>query len=257
MPTTSAGVSASTATTNIALTTGSFTPASSDLLIAIAVTTGQAGGGVFTDSVGLGWTQVTSALFNTSADTLVIAVANRLVEATVAQTVTFTPAGGPADTGVAISVLRVAGMQLAGITAIRQSAAQANGAAAGTPGPVFTNPCMVGHTIIGAVGNRTNPATMTAPASWTEIHDIGYATAVAGLESAAIDGTFAGPTVTWGGASASAFGAVAIELEIPGGTSGGGGSPVDASTFEARAAQRAAAVFAKSLRNNRRHPLGR
>lgn len=253
MPTTTAGVSASTATTNAALATGSFTPASADLLVAIAVTTGQGSGGTFTDSLGLGWTTIATVLFNTSADSLVIAVANRFVQAA-AMTVTFTPAGSPADSGVAISVLRVAGMQLAGISAVRQFATSANGSAAGTPAPVFTNPTMVGHTVIGAVGNRTNPATMTPPASWTEIHDIGYATAVAGLESAAIDGTFAGPTVTWGSASATAFGAVAIELEIPGGTTGGGsGYSADASSIPVPSVP----AFVKSLRNNRRHPLGR
>lgn len=252
MPTTTAGVSASTATTNVALTTGSFTPASADLLVAVAVTTGQAGGGTVTDSLGLGWTTIATVLFNTSADSLVIAVANRFVQTT-PMTVTFTPAGGPADTGVAISVLRVAGMQLAGVSAVRQFATQANGAAAGTPAPVFTNPTMVGHTVIGAVGNRTNPATMTQPASWAEIHDIGYATAVAGLESAAIDGTFAGPTVTWGSASATAFGAVVIELEIPGGTAGGGsGYSSDASSVRVPPVP----MYLKSLRNNRRH-LGR
>src|ERR1043166_8051456 len=109
-----AGVSAANTGNNAALTTGSFTPAAGDLLVAIAIVTGQASGGTFTDSQSLGWSKTHQVLKASSADTLVIAV-SKAFAANSAMTVTFTPAGSPTATGVAISVIRVSGMTRKGM----------------------------------------------------------------------------------------------------------------------------------------------
>lgn len=211
MATCTAGVTANSTTNNAALTTGSFTPAASDLLVAFAVVTGQASGGVFTDSQTLGWEEVAFPLKASSADTLVVAVANTAAAAS-SMTVTFTPAGSPTSTGVAISVVRVSGMTRLGWNAVRQVQFQQNQSSA-TPAPVFPQAALTGNPCLGAVANATNPAGMTAPSGWSELHDTGYATPTTGLETVAIDSGFTGTTVTWGSSSASAFCSAIIELD--------------------------------------------
>ncbi len=206
------GVSATTSVDNSALTTGSFTPALGDLLIAFGGVGGQSGGGTFTDSQGLTWTQVTSALRSASAATLVCSVANAFA-ANAAMTVTFTPAGAPTDTGICIAVLRVSGMSKFGAAAIVQSAKEENQAAAGTPAPTFAGSAVTSNPTIGAVHNVSNPATMTEPTGWTERYDIGDTIPNNGLEVVSRDSGFTGTTVTWGSASATGYSDIIVELD--------------------------------------------
>jgi hypothetical protein len=207
------GVSATSTTDNTALTSASFTPNADDLLIAVGMVKGHfnQSGHVFTDSQALGFTQITFARFNGSTDSITIAVANAFA-ANSGMTVTLTPSSTTC-TGLALSVLRVTGMAYAGLTAIRQSSFQSNQAAAGTPAPAFGVISLNDNPTIGAVGNGTNPAGMTPPASWSERHDIGFATPDGGLETCNLNKAFSGTTVTWGSASASAFAALIIELD--------------------------------------------
>jgi hypothetical protein len=131
-----------------AITTSSFTPATGDLLIAIGGVTGQASGGTFSDSQGLGWTQVGTALKNSSADTLVIAVANTLA-ANSSMTVTFTPAGSPTSTSCAVRVLLASGITRTGLSAILQSGFASNASSGTIPSAALpaaattSNPCFV------------------------------------------------------------------------------------------------------------------
>jgi hypothetical protein len=212
-----AGANVSDTTNNAPVGTGlgALSLADGDLLIAIATVSGQASGGTFssdTQSLG-GWTVIATALKNTSFDSIVVAVANALAVADTFLTVTFTPAGGPTSTGVNLSVLRVSGMTRTGSAAIRQSAKQDNQTGTFTPAPTFSVAALTGNPTIGAVGNGTNPATLTAPASWTEVNDIGYAAPTNGLEVVSRDSGFTGTTVTWGSSSASAWGSIIIELD--------------------------------------------
>lgn len=211
MATVTAGVSAADTTNNAALTTGSFTPAADDLLIAFGAVTGQVGGGTFTDSQGLGWTPVTLAIKNGSIDSLRCAVADNFA-ANIAMTVTFTPDGSPTSTGVAISVLRVAGMSRKGSAAIRQSAKQDN-QAAGTPAPSFAVAALTGNPTVGAVQSASNPTVLTPPTDWTEAHDTGHDSPTHGLESVFRNSGFTGQTITWGTGSASAFDSTIVELD--------------------------------------------
>jgi hypothetical protein len=78
------------------------------------------------------------------------------------------------------------------------------------------------NSILGAVFNAANPATMTPPATgtWTEHDDVGYNTPATGMETVTLDSGFTSTTVTWGSSCASAFAAFAVEfdastLEIP------------------------------------------
>lgn len=190
---------------------GSFTPVAGDLLVVFVAATGSITVATMISSIsGVTFTRITSVLKNTSADTITIFVSNAFVPAS-AQTVT---AGnlGAGCTGAVILIYRVAGMTRTGPDAIRQFSSQANGAAAGTPAPVFNVAALTGNPCVGCVGNSTNPATMTPTASWTEGSDLGYATPTAGAENQGIASGFTGTTVTWGSTSASAFGALIAEL---------------------------------------------
>lgn len=169
-----------------------------------------------TGAANLGFTLVTSALKNTSADIVAVFIANSLCASAAASTVTWATGAGNA-TGACVSVIAVSSMSRAGSAAVKQSAVQANRAAATTPAPVFGASCLTGNPTVGIVGNSTNPAGMTPPTGWTEsgspVADIGYNTPASGSEVVSRDSGFTGTTVTWGSASASANGVVVVELD--------------------------------------------
>jgi hypothetical protein len=211
---------ATASTTNASTyASGSFTPAANDLLVASVVVSGQAArGGSMTDSQSLGWDLITTALKNTSADTVYVFV-SRALAANSSMTVTFATNNGAAS-GAIVDVDSVSGMSRVGAVAVRQSAIQENQAASGTPAPVFGSAALTGNPTLGAVGNSTNAATLTPPGgtqcnggSYTENADVGYATPTTGGEFVSCDSGFTGTTVTWGSTSASAFGDIIIELD--------------------------------------------
>jgi hypothetical protein len=192
---------------------GSFTPILSDLLIVIIAaseTVTDPASSALTSSVGMTFTQIARATYRTSLDSLYMFVSNTLVSNAAAQTVSFAPAD-PAS-GTNICVVAVAGMKRSGLNAIRQFATQIN-QVAGTPAPAFSRAALTENAVIGAIGNNTNPATMTVPAGgWTENGDIGYITPTTGCEHVSRNSGFTGTTVTWGSASASTFASIIVEL---------------------------------------------
>jgi len=191
---------------------GAFTPALNDLLIVFIVasaTVTDPASSALTNSAGLTFTQFLRAQCAASVDSIYGFVANQLATA-VSQTVTFNPAD--AANGTNIFVASVTGMSRTGLSAIRQSALQSN-QAAGTPAPVFPAVALTANPTLGVIGNATNPATMTTPSGWAEAADIGYATPTTGGEYVTRDSGFTGTTITWGSASASAFGAIIVELD--------------------------------------------
>jgi hypothetical protein len=191
-------------------TTTAFTPAAGDLLVVFAVATATTAAGGCTGSAGLTFTQITHAHKAAGADTLYAYVADQLTTA-VSQTVTVTTTGDAAS-GCAITVVRVSGSNLAGIAAIRQSAVQDNRTAGGTPAPVFPALPLTTSACLGFVANGTSPATMSPPAGWTEGADIGFSNPTAGAEVCWAASGVIGTTVTWATASATAFGAIIVEL---------------------------------------------
>lgn len=203
-------VSTASTTNASSYASGSFTPAAGDLLVAFVTATGTVAAGSMTDSQNLGWSKVTTALKASSADTLYCFVANKFAAAS-SMTVTF-DCTGDAATGAVIQVVRVASMLRKGPLAIRQSAVSSN-QTSGTPGPSFAASALTGNVTLGLVGNATNPATMTTPTNWTEQNDTGYGTPTTGAEYVTRDSGFTGTTITWGSSSASAFGAIIVELD--------------------------------------------
>jgi len=193
---------------------GAFTPAANDLLIAFVVASGTVATGTMTSSVGgQTFTKITSFAYSASANTVYAFVSDQLVSAT-SQTVTFDCTGDNA-TGAVIFVARISGMSRTGLSAIKQSAGQANQSASTTPAPAFGASALTGNPTLGVIGNATSPAGMTPPTGWTEnaSGDTGYSTPTTGGEYVYRDSGFTGTTITWGGTSASVFASLIVELD--------------------------------------------
>lgn len=208
------GAKAGDATDNVAVTTGSFTPANGDLLIAFGQATGQAGGGTFSDSAGLGWTQVAIALRSSSLDSHVCAVANALSNGS-ALTVTFTPAGGPASTGASVFVMRLSGMAKTGLAAVRQFAIQENQSSIDPSVTLPTTPSPV-NPLIGSVDFATggSPVAPAGPPAWTDRGTQNISPPSNQLHVDSLDNGWTSAIVGWGdsGLTPVNFSAIAIEL---------------------------------------------
>lgn len=215
------------------------TAAAGDLLVAVVVLSGTTAAPTVSDSQGGSYVEVTGggALKLSSVDAMRVFVATALLPATASTTLTMTSPGG--DTGGGLTCYRVTGMSRSGLLAVRQAAKQQNHAA-GTPGPAFGVAALTGNSILGAVFNDTNPATMTAPTTpaMTEKHDLGYATPANGLEVVTLDSGFTGTTITWGSASATEFGSIIVELDA----SAAPAAPPIAATLVQQAVNRAAVI---------------
>jgi len=213
MAVTTHGVTGNVTTNAATYATGNVGQAVNDLLVTFALVTGTADAGDMTDSQGGSWTQITTAVKAASADKLWCFIRNARCPNADPLTVTMDVTGDN-GTGCIIFVVRVSGMSRVGANAARQSAVQSNQAGATTPAPVFGAAVLTGNPTLGFVGNATNPAGMTPPASWTElVIDVGYATPTSGGEYVTRDSGFTGTTITWGSTSASAFGDIIVELD--------------------------------------------
>lgn len=209
-------------------TTVTATPVLDDLIIVIAGTSGLAGGTISvtdnnTDGFGTtpGYTQidVDRTGFSTTG-VLTMWVRNKLIKSATSTIFTATQTG---SSGGGLQVCRVSGMSIVGLGAVRGSGGQSAGTAATTPAPVLlrrvgtvfsgTQAALTGNLCIGAVCNGTVAPIETAPASWTESIDLSYATPTTGIETAFRNSGETGSTITWGGASATAFASMVIELD--------------------------------------------
>lgn len=190
----------------------SGTPAVGDLIVLVTGHTGYTAATAPTDNNAGGggtYTNVVSALKATSADRADIWVRSALMTSATSTTFTHNAAG---STGGGILVFKVTGMDRAGTAAIKSSGSQAN-QASGTPAPVLSATPLTGNPVISAVFNATNPAGTTIPSSFTDRSNTGYATPTAGIRGVSRDSGQTNATITWGGASASAFASVAVELD--------------------------------------------
>jgi hypothetical protein len=195
--------------------TGAFTPAASDLLIALAWLRGTTATGSYASSdAGKTYSEVTFAIPGGS-QRLFAYGADQLADAD-SQTGTM-DVTGDAATGCAQGILRVSGMTKVGAAAIRQFKVGSD-AAGITPELVFDAACLTGNPIIFAVGVQEN-VTVAEPSGWTKRIDIGFATPDSRLIVSTLDSGFTGTTVTAGGTTGTAWYAVAIELDASGAAS--------------------------------------
>lgn len=211
MATCTHAIETDTTLTQTSYVSGAFTPAAADLLLVFVTSNATVAVGTMTDSQGIGFTKVTSAVYEASINTIYLFVANGPAAAS-SMTVTFDCTGDAAG-GNIIQVVRVSGMLKFGLDAILQTAKQENQAAAGTPAPAFAASAKTGNPTLGVVGLSDNPAAMTPPTSWTEQSDAGYNTPVTGAEYVTRNSGFTGTTITWGSATSAVFGDIIVELD--------------------------------------------
>ena len=161
------------------------------------------------------YTQITSALKNSSADLMEVYIRTALIGS--ASSTVFTEAPGT-TTGGGLAVYSVKGMTKTGATASKQSGVQANHAASATPAPAFGGAATTTNVIIGAVFNATNPGGISPRSSPVYYQDssLGYATPTAGLSLMSLNGGETGTTITWGSSSASQFSSIVVELDASG-----------------------------------------
>lgn len=204
----------STFNTTTGTHTVTATPAVGDVIVIVAADSGYTGVGTPTDDNSSGvYTLVNSALKNTSADILAVFVRTVVVPAAVS---TIFSHAAASSTGGGLAVYAINnGITKSGTTAILQSAVQAN-QSAGTPAPVFAAVPTSGNAIITAVFNGTNLGGVAARSSpvYTRDADLGYNTPPNGLDVAHIDTGETSATITWGGASASVYSSIAIEIDM-------------------------------------------
>lgn len=199
---------------------GAFSPASGDLLVvfvtkeASALSSPMASADLTSSVAPTGFTLIRNEGHRTSTCHVGVFVADALTVNTTSRAVTIASGADP-GAGSNIAVYTVSGMSNVGAAAVRQSGGQTNQAAA-TPAPAFGVAALTTNPVLGCIYNGTNPAGLTPPGSWTESAraDTGYTTGqVSGIETCYRDSGETGTTITWGGASATLFASVIVELD--------------------------------------------
>jgi hypothetical protein len=192
---------------------GAITPAVGDFLLVVCQAVGNANTTptCADGNTGGTYTRIGTALSNASANTLSYFVRDALVPNTTSTTVTVTIG---AHTACEVTVYAFSGCPTGGISAIVQSASQANQAGGTTPAPTFSSLPSLQNIIFSAVGNITNPAGVTGSAgsdpTWTLDQNAGQTGC--GLCSQHANSQLPRKVVTWGSTSATAFASVAIEI---------------------------------------------
>lgn len=212
MATATLGVGTASTSNSANYTSGSFTPAAGDLLVVFVVATATAADGSMTNSgTDLGWSIARTETKAASADKLWMFVADTLVPASAATTVTFSCTGDNA-TGAVVTVVRVAGMQRSGLSAILQVDGLSDQASA-VPSLSFASSVLTENPTLGFIAEATNPAGLTPPTGWTELSDTGFNTPTTGSEVVSRDSGFTGTTITWGNTTGSVWGGIIAELD--------------------------------------------
>lgn len=214
--------------TNAGSHTVTLTPLVGELLVVMGGNSGLTSDPACTDDNSAGkYTLITGALSAASVDKQFAFVRNSLIAASASTIITMT---GAASSGGGMVVIRIREMQRTGASAVRQSAIQQNQGAA-TPGPVFGLAPLAANMVLGSIFNASNPAALTAPASFTEAQDTGYNVPATGIEVVSRNSGQTSATITWGGASATAFSSIVIELDVTQGDDVSGSSLISHNPF--------------------------
>jgi hypothetical protein len=198
---------ATTSTTDgTTYTSASFTPTIEDHLIVFVYASDTTATGTCTSSQGTTFSLVRR---DGATHSLYVFIANEL-ELGLSQTITF-DCTGDAATGAIIAAGSIQGGFYTGLQSIRQSQS-ATFASGATPSVTLDAGPNDGNIGFFAVGNATNPATMSAPFRWSEQADVGYGTPTTGFEYARIYG-FSSKTVSSNSTSGSAGRATLVEYQ--------------------------------------------
>jgi hypothetical protein len=202
------------------------TPAVGDLIVVIAASSGLAGG---TTSVsdnqadGQGtYTQISSDFTGFSTTGVLTAwVRNALISAASSTIFTASQAG---SSGGGLGVVRISGMSIVGLGAVRGAGGQSSGGAGTTPAPVLlrrvgdvfsgTQAALTTNAIVAAVCNGSNSTTTVAQrVGYTEDFDNGYNSPATGMEICHLASGENASTLTFNGTTATQFASIAVELD--------------------------------------------
>jgi hypothetical protein len=213
MATVTQGVSTGSTSGAATYTTASFTPAADDLLIGVfGISEESSTDWVPSDSQSGTWTHTGIRTVKNADDFLEVWVRDSVVAAS-AMTVTWSHASGNASGG-ALHVSRVAGLTRTGLSAILQTASQAEQAAGTTPAPTFGASVLTANATITGVHTSVNGGLNTFPASWTGLTNANYGTPANTVRQCQRASGFTGTTITWGSTVATGiWSSWAIELD--------------------------------------------
>jgi hypothetical protein len=180
------------------------------LIVVVTMHTGNTSSATPTDDFGGTYTTITTALKNSSADTMMVHVRTALTTSDALHTITHAPG---TTTGGGLMVFIVGGTSLTGSSAIRQSAKVENQAGGTVPTPVFSSAALTTNAVLGAVFNATNGSVVVQRTGYTELSDSGYATPNTGQETMVLNSGETATSIAWGGNSGSAYCAAVIEID--------------------------------------------
>lgn len=208
--------------TNAGNKTVTATPAVGDLIVVVAASTGLAGGTTaVTDNQATGGTYVQVDVDRTGFSTtgvLTCWVRNDTIRS--ATSTVFTAAQA-ASSGGGLVVLKVTGMSIAGLSAVRRigvasynTGGQSSGGSGTVPAPVLAATPLSANPIITGVANGTNSTTTVAQrVGYSEAFDNGYTVPATGLEVSFLSSGETSATITYNSTTASTFASFAIELD--------------------------------------------
>lgn len=201
------GGGAANNSSNIAVyASASFTPAAGDRLLVMGGISDTALDIIVTDSQSLGWTILAAEQSGILSG--VVAVANA-VTAAAAMTTSFDVTGDN-GTGCHMTNRRLTNVR-AGPDFHRQIAF-ASGVSGTTPEVVMPMAFNTNNAGFAMCLNLRNPATLTTPAGWSEILDLGHITPDMGMWYGRILSGETASTITWGGTSSADWLAFVVEI---------------------------------------------
>lgn len=206
-----------TSTNNVtSYTSSALTPAIGDLLVVgvVAGDTAAAAPTLTSASAPTTFTLVRTQQSGAGLNREYLFVADSLVAAATSRTLIF-DCTGDAATGVYIGIMRLSGMTRTGLNAVKNLGGASN-VAAGTPTAALDAGATsdTNNAMLSFIGNQTNPAGVTVPTGWTSHFNSGFATPTTGFGLGVRNSGHASTTVTWGSASASAYGIIIAEFDI-------------------------------------------
>jgi hypothetical protein len=159
----------------------------------------------------------------TGSDRLQVFVSDALVSNTASQTVTVSNTSDEGN-GSIIFVYSISGMSRVGTDAVRQFKVRGPELSTVDLEVTFDAAALTTNPTLVVMSNASSPAGVSPPTNWTEnaSGDLGYSNPTQGAECAHRDSGFTGTTVTWATNSASAWGAIIVELDASAIHSGSG-----------------------------------
>jgi hypothetical protein len=195
---------------------GSFTPATNNVIVVIALVRGSVGVGSITNTSGtsLTWTLKTSATFNAGADTVYVLWA--ITPSSTAASVYTVSSGADAGTGCVAYMFQFSGADLLTPDPLKQAVTN-SGTSTNPTATVTALGTLNGYASAWAGGlSSSNPANVsTPPTSWTEIGDNGFASPTTNGTGAFRAGGETGTSVTFTAASTT-WGLAAVEVYVSG-----------------------------------------